>query len=69
MRSNTSPAVQPQKMARGLEFHIQEEEVLYYLSSQNTGADQLLSYQDADLCLCFSHMQKVGFSHDATHYC
>ena len=61
MRSDIYQAVQPQKMARGLEFWIQEEEVLYYLSSKNKGTDQLLSYQDADLCLCFSHMQKAGF--------
>ena len=47
---------------------------LYYLCSENKGADQLRGYREADLCLClricksqvslFSHMQKSGF-HDA----
>ena len=34
---------------------------MYYPSSVNKGADQLCSYCEADLCLCFSPMQFVGF--------
>ena len=49
-RSNTNQAVQPQKMARCLKFLIKEVEGLYYLCSNNKGADQL-----ADLRL------KAGF--------
>ena len=40
-RSDTNRAVQPQKVARGLKFWVQEEEGLYYLCSENKGADQL----------------------------
>ena len=38
-RSDTNQAVQPQKIARGLKFHIYEAEGLYYLRSENKGAD------------------------------
>ena len=40
-------------MARGLKFCIKKEEVLYYPSSENKGADQLRGYREADLRLCF----------------
>ena len=33
---------------------------MYYPYSENKGADQLRSYREADLRLCF-HMQIVGF--------
>ena len=36
-------AVQPQKMARGLNFRILEVDGLYYPYSENKGADQLRS--------------------------
>ena len=36
-------------------------EELYYLCSENKGADQLRGYREADLRLCFSHMENVGF--------
>ena len=52
-RSDTNWAVQSQKMARGWKFQIQEEEELYYPCSENKGADQLRSYCEADLRLCF----------------
>ena len=39
--SDTNQTVQLQKMARCLKFRIQEVEGLYYLSSENKGADQL----------------------------
>ena len=62
IRSNTNRAVQPQKMARGLKFRIYEEEGLYYLCSENKGADQLRSYCAADLRLCFFICKKPVFS-------
>ena len=59
--SDINGAVQPQKTARGLKFRIYEVYGLHYLCSENKGADQLRGYREADLRLCFSHMQKVGF--------
>ena len=44
-RSDTNQAVQPLEMARGLKFCIKEEEVLYYPSSENKGADLRLSFR------------------------
>ena len=52
-RSDTNPPVQIQKQARSLKFRIYVEEELYYLSSENKGADQLRGYREADLRLCF----------------
>ena len=52
-RSDTNRAVQAQKIARNLKFRIQEEEGLYFPSSENKGSDQLRSYRVADLRLCF----------------
>ena len=52
-RSDTNRAVQAQKTARILKFRIKVEEELYYPSSENNGADQLRSYCEADLRLCF----------------
>ena len=50
-------------MARGLKFRIQEEEGLYYLSSENKGADQLHGgNREADLRLCFCMCKKPVFS-------
>ena len=60
-RSDTNRPVQSQKQARSLKFRIQEEQDLYYPSSENKGADQLRSYCEADLRLLFSHRQKSGF--------
>ena len=37
-------------------------EGLYYLCSENKGADQLRGYREADLCLCFSICEKPVFS-------
>ena len=42
-------------------------EGLYYLYSENKGADQLHGYREADLRLCFLHNAKSWFSHDAAH--
>ena len=51
-------------MGRGLEFQIKEVEGLYYLCSENKGADQLHCYR-ADLCFCFRNA-KSRFSPEAT---
>ena len=50
-------------MARSLKFWIEEIEGSYYLCSENKGADQLRSYREADLQLCF-RIAKRWFSHD-----
>ena len=55
-------AVQPQKMARGLKFRIQEVEGLYFPYSENKGADQLRGYREADPRLCFRICKKPVFS-------
>ena len=34
---------------------------MYFLCSKNKGADQLRGHREADLRLCFSHMQTVDF--------
>ena len=52
-RSNTNQAVQSQKQARSLKFHIQEVVEVYYPCSENKGADQLCGNREADLGLCF----------------
>ena len=49
-------------MDRGLKFRIKEEEGLYYLCSENKGADQLRGYREADLRLCFRISKKPVFS-------
>ena len=49
-------------MARGLKFGIKEVEGLYYLYSENKGADQLQGDRTVDLLVCFSNMQKSSFS-------
>ena len=52
-RSDTNRPVQLQKQARSLKFWSEVEEELYYPSSENKGADQIRSYCEADLRLCF----------------
>ena len=61
-QSDTNWAVQPQKMARGLKFGILIEEGVYYLCSENKGADQLRAHCEADLRLCFRMCKKLVFS-------
>ena len=61
-RSATNRPVQLQKMARGLKFWIELEEELYYPCCENKGADQLGSYCEADLRLCFCIGQIPVFS-------
>ena len=64
-RSDTNQAVQSLKMARGLKFQTEEEEGLYFQSSENKGADQLRSCREADLRLCFCLCKLLVFSIEA----
>ena len=52
-RSDSNRPVQAQERARSLKFRIKVDEELYYPCSENKGADQLRSYCEADLRLCF----------------
>ena len=61
-RSNTNRAVQAQKMVRDWEFWIQIVEELSYPCSENKGADQIRSYCEADLRLCFRICRLLVFS-------
>ena len=60
--SNTNRALQAQKTARSWKFWIQEEEELYCPCSKNKGTDQLRSYCEADLHLCFRICKMLDFS-------
>ena len=57
-----NPAVQPQKMARGLKFRVYIVEGLNYPYSENKGTDQLRYYCEADLRLCFRICKSLVFS-------
>ena len=58
-------AVQPQKMARDLKFQVNKVEGLYYLCSENKGADQLSVHL---ICaFFFASYAKSRFSHDMAH--
>ena len=59
---HTKRAVQSQKMARGLKFRIKKVEGMFYLCSENKGADRLRGYREADLRLCFRICKKPVFS-------
>ena len=61
-RSNTNRPVQSQEKVRTLKLGVEVEEELYYLISKNIAADQLRSYCEADLCLCFCIGQSLVFS-------
>ena len=61
-RSDTNHPVQAQKKARILKFWIQVDEGLYYLCSEDKGADQLCSYCTANLRLCFRIGKSPVFS-------
>ena len=52
-RSDANQAVHPQKIVRGLKFQIKEVQGLFYLLSENKGADQYASL--------FSHMHQAAF--------
>ena len=67
-RSDTKRVVLVQKMARGWKFFISKVEKLYYPCSKNKGADQIHSYCEADLHLCFRIIyEDCWFSHVAAH--
>ena len=53
-------------MAKDLKLRIKEVGELYYLCSENKGADQLCGYRTTDLRLCFRNA-KSRFSHDEAH--
>ena len=61
-RSDTNQAIQLQKQARCLKIGIYQEERLYYPNSENKGADQLLSYCEADLHIYFRIDKNPVFS-------
>ena len=50
-------------MAKDLKFCIKEVEGMYYLCSENKGADQLRGYREADPHLCCRIICR--FSHNA----
>ena len=66
-RSNTNRAVHSQKIARSLKLQMKEEEGLYYPCSENKGADQLRSYCEADLCLCFRLCRLLVFPYKGSN--
>ena len=66
---DTNQAKQLQKMGRGLKFRIEKVEGLYYLCSENKGADHR-GYCEAVFLLFFAYAKR-WFSHDAAqihHY-
>ena len=67
-RSDTNRPVQSQKQARSLKFWSSVEEELYYLSSENKGADQLRGNREADLCLCFRLCRLLVFPWGGSNY-
>ena len=67
--SDTNQAVQLQKMARDLKFWTKKVEGLYYLYSENKGADQLRGYREADLRLCFRICKMLVFSRQGSYSC
>ena len=52
-QSDTNRSAQSRKQARSLKFLVYVEKKLYYPCSENKGADQLRSFCEADLYLCF----------------
>ena len=60
--SDTNRAAQAQKMDIGWKLRIQNVQELYYPCSENKGTDQLRSYCEADLRLCFRLCKLLVFS-------
>ena len=54
-RSDTSRAVQSQKIARSLKFWMKEEEGLYYPCRENKGADHFVGFLMQRLKLHYSN--------------
>ena len=67
-RCDTNRSVQSQEQARGLKFRLYVEEILYYPSSENKGADQLRGYREAGLRLCFRIGENPFFSRCGSLY-
>ena len=61
-RFDTNQAVQAQKTARGWKFWNLKVEEFYYPCSEKEGADQLRTYCEADLRLCFRIFKILIFS-------
>ena len=65
-RSDTNQAVQPHKMAKGLEFRTYKVEGLYYPSSETKA---LISFAVTAKLICvfvFAYAKRL-FTHDAAH--
>ena len=58
--------MQPQELGRCLKFRIQKEEGLYYLCSENKGADQLWVTAKLICVFVFAYL-KSRFSHNVAH--
>ena len=61
-RSDLNRSVHSQKKSRILKFCLLVEKEFYYLCSENKGADQLHSFCEAVLCLCFRIGKNPVFS-------
>ena len=64
-RSDTNRAVQSQKQARSFKFRIEEEEEVYYLCSENKGADLTAKL----ICVFVFAYADCWFYHEAAHMC
>ena len=64
-RCHTEQAVEPHKIATGLKFCIKEVEGLYYLCSENKGADLTAKL----ICVFVFAMAKSQFSHNEAQSC
>ena len=72
-RSDTNRAVQSQKMDRGGKSCIWKVQEIYYPCGENTGSDQpgdqLRSYCEADLRLCFRLSKLLGLPCGGSFIC
>ena len=66
-RSNTNQAAQPQKMVKGLKFRMHEVEGLYFLCSENKGADQRYCVTAQLICVFVFAYAKIRFSQKEAH--
>ena len=67
-RSDINGSVRSQKMVKSLKFRIYDEEKFYYPSGETKGADQLRSYCESDLRLCFRICKIPVFSRCGSYY-
>ena len=66
--SDTNRPVQSGKQSRSLKLPILEGEKLYYACSETKGADQLHSFCEADLRLCFRLGKNLVFSRCGSYF-